>query len=140
VHAIADELTAEDVTRGKVASLTEGEPAPFTGVILSQAAAATLFGDLKFTKRECQLTLEKELQLNTATMQSHINAIALRLQIEEEKLQSLLMVKNKRIEFLEKNWQPESWYESGEFWLATGVMGGILVTVAASYALSHAAK
>ena len=140
VHAAAEEVGADDLTRGRVTQLAEGQAAPFRGVLLSQNAAASLFGDLKFSQEECQLRLDKELQLNTLTLQAQIDVFALRLQIEEDRLQSLMAIKNERIEFLEKNWSPPVWYESGEFWLATGVITGIAVTVAAGYALGQASQ
>jgi len=136
----AQESNSEELTRGRVSQLAEGQPAPFTGVLLSQDAAASLFGDLKFTERECQLRLDRELQISVATMQAQTDALTLRLDVEKDRLVSLTEVKNQRIEFLEKNWQPESWYESGEFWLASGVVIGIAVTVAAGYALGQASK
>jgi hypothetical protein len=137
---LAQEVDPEELTRGKVTSVFEGQPAPFSGVLLSQDAAASLFGDIKFSERECQLRLDRELQLNTVTLQAQIEALTLRLQVEEDYLSALVGIKNQRIEFLEENWTPESWYESGEFWLSTGVVVGIVVTVAAGYALGQAAK
>ncbi len=138
--ALADEVDAEDITRGKVTQLEQDQPAPFRGVLLSQDAAASLFGDLKFSKKECQLKLDKELKLNTANLTAQIEVFKLRLEIEEKRASSLLEIKNKRIEFLEKNWRPEPWYSSGEFWLATGVVAGILITVAAGHAVGQASK
>jgi len=140
INVGAEEVAADDLTQGRVTQLAEGQVAPFSGVLLSQNAAASLFGDLKFSQEECQLRLDKELQLNTLTLQAQIDAFALRLQIEENRFQSLMRIKNERIGFLEKNWSPPSWYESGEFWFATGVISGILVTVAAGYAVGQAAQ
>ena len=140
VRAVAEEVVAGDLTQGRVTQLAEGQVAPFSGVLLSQNAAASLFGDLKFSQEECQLRLDKELQLNTLTLQTQIDALALRLQIEEDRLQSLMAIKNERIGYLEKNWTPAAWYESGEFWFATGVITGIAVTVAAGYALGQASQ
>ena len=138
--AAAQETDPEELTRGRVTQLSEGQSAPFRGVLLSQDAAASLFGDLKFSERECQLRLDRELQISIATMQVQVDALTLRLGVEQDHLVSLTAVKNQRIEFLEQNWSPEAWYESGEFWLSSGVIIGILVTVAAGYALGQAAK
>ena len=138
--ALSNEVSAEDITRGQVTQLEEGQEAPFRGVLLSQDAAASLFGDLKFSKKECQLKVEKELKLNTANLTAKIDVLKLQLEIEQKRTNSLLDIKNERIEFLEKNWRPEPWYNSGEFWLATGVVAGIAITVAAGHALGQAAK
>ena len=64
----------------------------------------------------------------------------LKLSVEIDKNKSLISVKEDRIKFLEKNLQPQKWYESGEFWFAIGVVGGILITVASGYAISQAGK
>ena len=135
---LADEVDVGDVTRGQVTQLSEGQVAPFRGVLLSQEAAASLFGDLKFSKKECNLRLDRELKLNTETWMAQLNSLNLRLEVEQKRADSLLEIKNERIQFLEKNWQPGPWYQSGEFWLATGAVLGIVVTVAAGYAVGQA--
>ena len=117
-----------------------GERAPFPGILLSDSAAAKLFADLEFTEKECQLRLTRELNIASITSKSQIDALALRLQVENERTEKLLSIKNERIEFLEKNWKPQPWYESGEFWFGMGVVGGVLITVGSAYALSHAAR
>jgi len=129
-----------NVNLGKVSQLRKGQHAPFSGVLLSDEAAARLFADIKFSERECQLRLTRELKINTLQLTSQIDALKLRLDIESTRSQGLLGVKDERIKFLEKNWRPTPWYESGEFWFAMGVVGGILITVASGYAISQASK
>ena len=50
---------------GKVSQLRLGQRAPFAGVLLSDTAAAKLFGELKFTEQECKLRIARELNINT---------------------------------------------------------------------------
>ena len=145
VVAHADEpsppaIAADSINLGKVSQLRKGQHAPFSGILLSETAAARLFADLKFTERECQLRLTKELKINTVQLTSQIDALKLRLEVETTRTTSLLAVKDERIKFLEKNWRPTPWYESGEFWFAIGIVGGILITVASGYAISQAGK
>lgn len=137
-YAYAD--TIDEVTRGKVTQVQKGQSAPFEGVLLSQKAAATLFADIKFSKKECQLLIEKELRLNTAKLSTDLKALDFRLGVEIKRYESLMEIKNSRISFLEENWRPEPWYQSGEFWLATGIITGIAITVASGYALGQASK
>ena len=138
VHAYAEvEKTA---VRGKVSQLNEGQKAPFKGVLLSPEAAAALFADIKFSQKECDLKLERDLKLKTSVLNNSIDALKLRLEIEQERNVSILSIKNDRIQFLEKNWQPEPWYQTGEFWLGTGVVIGIIITVASGYAIGQASK
>jgi hypothetical protein len=135
--------TKVDITNidlGKVSQVRRGQHAPFSGVLLSDTAAARLFADIKFSERECQLRLSRELKLNTLQFNTQIEALKLRLQVETTRTTSLLEVKNQRIKYLEENWRPTPWYESGEFWFAMGVVGGILITVGAGYAIGQAGK
>ena len=128
------------LTAGKVTQLYQGQRAPFAGILLSDDAAARLYGDLKFTEKECQLRLSRELQINTTQLTAQLDALKLRFDVETTRSESLLSIKNERIKFLETNWKPPAWYESGEFWFAMGLVGGILVTVGAGYAIGQAAK
>ena len=125
---------------GKVSQLDQNQRAPFSGVLLSDEAAARLFGEIKFNESECQLRLARELSINTLQLSSQIDALKLQLDVEVSRTESLLSVKNERIQFLEKNWQTSPWYESGEFWFSMGIVGGILITVVSTYAIGQAAK
>jgi len=136
----AQDTSVDDITRGKVAQIKKGAPAPFEGVLLSSIAAATLFGDLKFSKKECALLLKSKLKLNTEILTGQLDLLTLKLEIEENRSNSLMKIKNERIEFLEKSWQPNPWYQSGEFWLAVGVVSGVLITVASGHAIGQASK
>ena len=128
------------ISLGKVSQLDQNQRAPFSGVLLSDEAAARLFGEIKFNESECQLRITRELSINTLQLTSQIDALKLHLDVEVARTKSLLSVKNERIQFLEQNWQPTPWYESGEFWFSMGIVGGILITVVSTYAISQAAK
>lgn len=132
--------TLENVVESQeiVTNLELGQKAPFEGVLLSKPAAAKLFGELNFFEEECKLTLTKELEIASIKYDADIAALRLKLEVETERTESLLRIKNERIEFLEENWKPPAWHESGEFWMAVGLVSGILVTVAAGYAIGSA--
>jgi len=136
----AQEVPPVELTMGKISQLNKSQRAPFAGILLSNDTAAKLYGDIKFSKKECGLRLKKELDINTLQLTSHINALKLRLDIETKRTESLLSARNDRIKFLEKNWRPAPWYESGEFWFAMGIIAGIAVTVGSGYAIGQAAK
>jgi len=125
---------------GKVTELNTGQRAPFKGILFSDDAAASLFANLKLTENEFQLRLKKELDINTTMFNSQIEALKLRLDIEVKRTIDILEIKNERIQFLEKNWTPTAWYETGEFWFAIGVISGIAVTAVSAYALGQAAR
>jgi hypothetical protein len=138
--AWATDNIEDTLSTGRVTNLSQGERAPFAGILLSDSAAAKLFADLEFTEKECQLRLTRELDIVAITSKSQIDALSLRLEVETERTERLLAIKDERIEFLEENWKPQPWYESGEFWFGMGVVGGVLITVGSAYALSHATR
>ena len=125
---------------GKVTELSTGQRAPFKGVLLSDDAAVSLFTNLKFTEQECQLRLKRELDLSISRFDAQIESLQLRLNIETKRSVDILVIKNDRIEFLEENWSSPTWYESGEFWFAVGIISGIALTAVSAYAVGQAAK
>jgi hypothetical protein len=120
-----------------VTEIDKGQKAPFSGVLLNELAAAKLFADLKFTEKECELKLDKELKWSTIVYSAQIESFKLRLQVETERTEKLLSIKDDRIKFLEERYTPPVWYETGAFWVTVGVISGVLVTIGAGYALGQ---
>lgn len=136
----AGDIKPDSVSPGVITELRKGQHAPYSGILFSKEASAKLFTQLKFTEQECQLRISKKLDLLRLDYDTRLKLSRLKLDIEIEKNIKLIAVKDDRIEFLEKNLKPSPWYESGEFWFAMGVVGGILITVASGYAISQAGK
>ena len=135
-----DELPSVELSTGKISQLSKGQRAPFAGVLFSNDAAARLYADIKFSEEECQLRLKKELELNSLQLGSHLDALRLRFDVENERTTSLLQIRDERIKYLELNFMPTPWYESGEFWFAFGVVAGIAITAVSAYAIGQAAE
>jgi hypothetical protein len=129
-----------DLSLGRVSQLRAGQCAPFAGVLFSNEAAARLFGDIKFTERECQLRLTREIRINTLQLTAQIDALKLRLDVENTRTTQLISIKDQRIKFLEEQYSTPAWYESGEFWFAVGLVGGVLISIGAGYAIGQAGK
>ena len=106
--AYADTLSTE-IGKGVVADLKKGETAPFEGILLSRTAAAKLYGQLNFFEDECKLQLSKELDISKIRYNAEISALKLKLDVETTRTEKLLAIKDERIQFLEKNWQPPAW-------------------------------
>ena len=140
VQAEEARINPESVSPGVVTELRKGQHAPYAGILFSRDAAAKLYTQLKFSEEDCKLRIDKRLKITNLDFSTQIKLLELRLKTEQDRSTKLLAVKNDRIQFLEKNLNPPAWYESGEFWFAMGVVGGILITVASGYALSQANK
>lgn len=123
---------------GLVTQVKKGDTAPFTGVLLSNDTAAKLFGDIKYSKKECDARLSKELEFSKIKFESLLKTEQLKFDVEKKRLEGMIAVRDDRVKFLEDNYRPPSWYESGEFWFAFGVVAGIGITTAAGYAIGQA--
>jgi len=123
---------------GLVTQVKKGDTAPFTGVLLSNETAAKLFGDIKYSKKECDARLSKELEFSKIKFESLLKTEQLKFDVEKKRLDGMIAVRDDRIKFLEDNFRPPAWYESGEFWFAFGVVAGIGITTAAGYAIGQA--
>ena len=123
---------------GLVTQVKKGDTAPFTGVLLSNDTAAKLFGDIKYSKKECDARLSKELEFSKIKFESLLKTEQLKFDVEKKRLDGMIAVRDDRIKFLEDNFRPPAWYESGEFWFAFGIVAGIGITTAAGYAIGQA--
>ena len=123
---------------GLVTQVKKGDTAPFTGVLLSNETAAKLFGDIKYSKKECDARLSKELEFSKIKFESLLKTEQLKFDVEKKRLDGMIAVRDDRIKFLEDNFRPPAWYESGEFWFAFGIVAGIGITTAAGYAIGQA--
>ena len=124
---------------GQIMSIEEGATAPFAGTLFSTRAAAKLLLDLQYNEESCKIEIDREKGLLSAKFQLDIDKLNSTLAIERDLSQERLAIKSSQVEFLMKRYEPAPWYESGEFWFALGLVGGVLVTVASGYALGQAA-
>ena len=120
-----------------VTNLEKGKRAPFSGILLSETSAAKLFADIKFSKKECDALLNEKIDLLKISHKSEKDLLILKRDIDKNRYEGLLSVRDDRIKFLEKNYTPPAWYESGELWFAIGLIAGVGLTVATGYALGQ---
>jgi len=125
---------------GKVADLEKNQPAPFKGILMTEDVATKLYLNTKFSRKECNLDIERHTAIEKLICKKDISLLDSKLQIEIERFNRIIIAKDDRIKFLEKRWTPLPWYKSSELWFSTGVVGGILITVAAGYALSNISR
>ena len=144
--AHADEPETEPPTEAVVPSaeeivtLKKGDPAPFDGTLFSTSAAARLLLDLEFKDEGCQVRVDRQLGLLRADLQLQLDIKDASLTTLNFKHTELMAIKNSQILFLEGQIKPVPWFKSGELTFAVGVVSGILVTVAAGYAMGQVAN
>jgi len=126
--------------KGKIADISEGQTAPFSGVLMSENLATKLYLDSKFSRRECDIKLEEKLGESELKCDRRISLLDSKLEIQKDKFESIINFKDNRINFLEKRWAPRPWYSSGELWFSVGIISGILLTAVTGYALGQVSK
>lgn len=132
--AYADDSPPEEE---KVVTITQGQPAPFTGTLFNTTAAARLMVDLEFTQQTCKVETDRQLGLLRSELQLQIDLCTARSESLQLRHTEILQIKNDQIEFLERQLKPRPWYESTEFGIAVGVVLGVAITVGAGYALGQ---
>ena len=139
VAVLPSVVFAEDAVP-KVATLKMGDVAPFDGTLFSTEAAAKLLVDLENQSKKCDIEKGKAADLLRGQMQLTIDNKAAEFDALKFKHDGILKIKNDQINFLQDKLEPPSWYDSGEFWVAIGVVMGIGLTVAAGYAVGQAGQ
>ncbi len=134
VTSYAGEETAS--SQDLVATLKEGQPAPFAGTLFSTSAAASLLADLELNKASCDLRVNREVDLKSAEMQlqiDNLNATILRLETNHN---SILLIKNNQIDYLDGQLERAA-NPNRELWFALGVVGGVILTGTAAWSLGQ---
>ena len=136
-YAYADEPVTEDPAPEQVTTLRLGDPAPFSGTLFSTSAAARLLTDLEFSEEACKIETDRQLSLQGAQLQLRIDTITASRDALQFRYNETEALRLSQIEFYQENLRPTPWYESGEFWFGMGVVGGVLITIGAGYALGQ---
>ena len=125
---------------GKVSDILEGQPAPFTGVIMTNDVATKLYLDSKFSPKQCEIKIGEKLEIADINCKAQIDLLNAKIKIENDRFEKIIEAKDDRIHFLEKRWSPRPWYDTGVFWMSVGVISGILITAVAGYSISNVSR
>jgi len=110
--------------------LEAGEPAPFTGVLLSLDAAAKLVVDKKFEDAECDLRISYELQIQKERFELQLSFKDIEIHSWKDKYESMMILKtaeNDRLQelVLKQNPNSEPWMVALGFGIGTLTSLGI---------------
>jgi len=118
--------------------LDAGEPAPFTGTLLSNEAAASLLSEL----RTCRDAANSDLQLTfdqyRATCDLEKNLLTIQVETQQLRYENIIDAQTQQLDYmLRANTSPRL---SKEVIFILGVVSGVGVTVAAAYGISAASS
>ena len=123
-----------------VSPMKEGQKAPFDGVLYSTAAAAKMQVELENQESKCQIKVEREVGKATAKLELDLANLRAAKVAAESKYADVVEIKNEQIRFLVTEAERQE-KRNGNRWaplyFAGGVVGGILITIAAGYAIGQ---
>ena len=135
--ASAEDLPSDTISELElVSSIEAGESAPFSGTLFSTAAAAKLLAELELNDTQCQLEIEKELELANSRHQLEVDNLSTRILSIETSTTKQLEIKENHIDFLDQQLE-KSARPRNELWFAAGVVGGVLLTGAAAWSMGQ---
>jgi hypothetical protein len=118
---------------GKITSLDEGTPAPFSGILLDTTASARLLTEKEYQNEECNIKLSYEFEKSKARHNLEMGIIKSKVVLLEESSTSILSMKDTEIKRLQglalKN--PN---DNANWWFTGGVVAGIITSLAIFYA------
>ena len=117
-----------------IQKVNKGDPAPFAGWCLSNAAMAKIIADKEQEGARCQLKINTEVDKLEAKYHLEVSNLDLRIMSLEEELDATIRIKNEEIEKLEKvalDRPNDYWYlfTAGGFVVGATAVLGIWVLV-----------
>ena len=132
-------------SRYRLYDTTTSQALDLEGTFLDKPAAANLLVGLQNVESLWEVELKRVLSYNNACWQWRLSLAQAEVTSKDAQIAALtgemttrLQIRDEHIEFLNQNNRPDRWYESGEFWFAMGLVGGVLITVGAGYAIGQA--
>ena len=124
-------------TSAKFTFLDKGDKAPFNGTLFSPEATAIILNDANSSELKCDLKVLKEKDLVLAKCKKEYDLVVNNLTSEVQKSKVRLIQKDEEIESLK---EIASKNDYNLLWGVGGVVGGVLITLGAVYAVGVLAK
>lgn len=113
-------------------TLKKGEPAPFDGRLLNNAAISQFIIQDKTKVEQCNIQIEYEVAKEKAAMKYDYDLLSVKCEADDQRLQDLMMIQEDEIKFLRKSYEPPK----NHWWLAGGVVIGAASSIGIMYAVA----
>jgi|LWDU01.1.fsa_nt_gi hypothetical protein len=117
----------------RIASISTGDTAPFSGTLFSTAAAARLLADLETANELCSIKCDEAVEISRAEMQYQLDILQASKDAIQERFDATLDIRDDQIEFLEKHTMKSG--ISREMYFGVGVLGGVALTIGSAYVI-----
>ena len=117
----------------QVTTVEKGDPAPFSGTLLSTEAAARLLLDLETNKEFCRVETERELQIQESKFQLQIDNLQSSLAYCNESCALRLAIKTEQIDYLSTELTRKKVHPAWVF--VGGILAGTAITLGSGYTI-----
>ena len=128
--ATANELENEE---GRVTSISAGEDAPFSGILLDSIAGAKFIAKSKYCSEELEIKLRKEFQLEMNNKQLAFDLLQGQYTTLQNTHSQLMIQKEKEIIQLNEIIKDEI-DDHSHWWFAGGIIAGVILSIGIFYA------
>lgn len=132
-NAAAEDLENQD---GKVTSVSSGEAAPYSGILLDSIAGAKFIAKSKYCGAEIELRLQKEFQMKLTNKQLAIDLLQTQYDTMKSTHEQLMIQKEKEIVQLNEIIKDEI-DDHSHWWFAGGIVAGIVLSIGIFYAATE---
>jgi len=129
-NVAAEELENQE---GKVSSVSAGEKAPYSGILLDSIAGAKFIAKSKYCGAEIELKLQKDFQAQLNNKQLKVDLLQVQYDILKNTHEQLMSQKEKEIVQLNEIVKDEI-DDHSHWWFASGIIAGVLLSIGIFYA------
>jgi len=124
-----------------ISPMKKGQSAPYTGVLLSPQAVATIIAELGSIDEKVKIETDKAVGKCVAESEFNFKEAQSKHLADKKVLQASIDEKMKRIQVLQDEIKKKEAERTNPYlWTGLGFTGGVAVTVLAAFAISQATK
>jgi hypothetical protein len=141
VPAWADPTPPPTVDPAPVVSpLIKGQPAPYTGVLLSPEAVAQVIAEKDTAAAALALAVKHQADLDAAQLKYQVDQLTTTCTADKSILQAQVDDNKKQIIILNDQLKKTTGGPGAPVWIGLGAVGGVVVTVLTVFAIGKATK
>lgn len=124
-----------------VSPMKKDDRAPFSGVLLSPRAIATILSQFRNQKEQTKIEVDHAVSVERAQQEYKISELKTSTETDKKILEAQLAARKKEILILDERLKKEESSKANlPLWTGVGVGGGIAITILTVFAISSASK
>jgi hypothetical protein len=122
----------------EVATVQQGDPAPFTGTLFNTEATARMLAELELTNESCDLKINKAVELKEAELQLNIDQLQIRFDTSTDIFNQRLAIRDQQINFMERELTRRKVHPA--WFVVGGIVVGSLTAIGTAAAMNQVSQ